>query len=114
MNNGLFFLMFGLMVALFFTFFGGVFFLLGARPWMKAAARGAPVSFFSIVGMRLRGNPVSLILDAYIALKRAGVEASIAGVEGVYMDNKTRIRTHDDLVALVKTAITRDDTAGNS
>jgi uncharacterized protein YqfA (UPF0365 family) len=76
-----------------------------ARPWLRAAASGAPVSIFSVLGMRLRGNPPILLVDAYVALRRAGVNASIADVEGAYIDHRTRVRTHDDLVELVKSAV---------
>jgi uncharacterized protein YqfA (UPF0365 family) len=87
---------FGLLVL---TFFAAI-----ARPWIRAAASGAPISIFSILGMRLRGSSPTLVIDAYIALKRAGVAADIYVVEGTYIDHRTRIRSRDDLIELVKNA----------
>ena len=72
------------------------------RPWVRAFTSGAPVSFLSILGMRLRGNPPSLLIDAYGTLKRAGVHATISEVELTYMDNRTRVRTSPDLVSLIQ------------
>jgi uncharacterized protein YqfA (UPF0365 family) len=75
--------------------------LLG-RPWFRAFMHGTPVALVSIVAMRLRGNPPSILVDAYIALKRAGVSTSIGEVENAYIDARNRIVTSDDLVKLVK------------
>jgi uncharacterized protein YqfA (UPF0365 family) len=75
------------------------------RPWVRAAASGAPVSLLSIVAMRMRGDPAMLLIDAYIALKRAGVHATIVDVESVYIEQRTRVRSRDDLVELVKNAV---------
>ena len=72
------------------------------RPWLRAAFHGTPISLVSIVSMRLRGNPPLLLIDAYIALKRAGIDASIVDVENAYIDSRTRVKTAPDLVALVK------------
>jgi uncharacterized protein YqfA (UPF0365 family) len=80
-----------------------VFFYI-VRPWMRATASGAPISLFSVLGMRLRGSPPLLIVDAYILLKRSGVGVTIADVESAYIAHKTRVRTRDDLAELVKAA----------
>jgi hypothetical protein len=50
----------------------------------------------------LRGNPPLFVVDAYVLLKRSGVNVSIADVEIAYINHKTRVRTRDDLVELVK------------
>jgi uncharacterized protein YqfA (UPF0365 family) len=96
------FLMFYLAVFLLFAIIGGVFFFLIPRPWLRAWSSGAPVTALSIVGMRLRGNPPILLIDAYIALKRAGVETSIREIEGTYIDHRTRVRNRDELIELVR------------
>ena len=72
------------------------------RPWLRALFHGAPVSILHIVGMRLRGNPPRLLIDAYIALRRADLEVTIGDVENAYIDGRNRILTSDDLVELVK------------
>ncbi len=72
------------------------------RPWLRAFLHGTPVALVQIVAMRLRGNPPSILIDAYIALKRASVSTTIGEVENAYIDAKNRIVTSDDLVELVK------------
>ena len=68
------------------------------RPWMPAFMAGAPIPLFTIVGMRLRQNPVSLLIDAYLQLRWNHVDATIAEVERCYMQNSNRITTAQDLV----------------
>ena len=72
------------------------------RPWLRAFLHGAPVSLLHIIAMRLRGNPPTLLIDAYIALQRANIRATLADVENTYIDTKNQITTSDDLVAWVK------------
>ena len=52
-------------------------FVLVLRPWLRAFLHGAPVSIIHIVAMRLRGNPPRLLIDAYIALRRADLVVTI-------------------------------------
>ena len=75
------------------------------RPWLRALMYGTPVSVFDVLGMRLRGNPPVLLIDAYIALHRAGVSVTIRDVETVYVDNRNRISTSDSLVELVQKSV---------
>lgn len=77
-------------------------FLLFVRPWLRAFLHGAPVSIVQIAGMRLRGNPPSLLIDAYIALKRADVVVTIGQVENVYIDARNRVSTSDELTEIVE------------
>jgi hypothetical protein len=76
------------------------------RPWLRAAGNGVPVSFINILGMRLRGNPAMLLIDAYVALHHDRVGITIAEVERVYIVNRTRLRTSSDLADLVKSTKT--------
>ncbi len=55
-----------------------------------------------IVGMRLRGNPPMLLIDAFIKLRKIPVDTSIQEVEVVYIRNKTQASTSDALVKLVQ------------
>ena len=73
-----------------------------ARPWVRAAFYGTPISMLSVIGMRMRGNPPTLLIDAYSALRRASINTSISDVESVYIDSRTRVKSATDLVALVK------------
>ena len=70
-------------------------------PWLRAFLQGSPVSLPHIVAMRLRGTPPTLVIEAYATLKRSGMSTTAANIEKKYLDNKHRIFTSQDLVALV-------------
>jgi len=53
--------------------------------WLKALLAKAPVSFASLVAMRLRGTPFSLIVDARITASKAGIELSTDELESHYL-----------------------------
>ena len=78
------------------------FFVTLVRPWLRGVLYGAPVSLIQVVAMRLRGNPPMMLIDSYIALRRSGVNATIADVENVYIDCRNRVRNAGDLVELVQ------------
>lgn len=60
-------------------------FLLGFRVWLRAFLNGGRVSVIDILGMRLRGNPPGLLVDALLVLQHRGVEASLPDVESTYL-----------------------------
>lgn len=91
-----------LAMMMFFFVMAAAFLLLLVRPWLRSFMHGAPVTIIQILGMRLRGNPTTLILDAYIALKRAGRPETIGMVESAYIDARNRVLTSDDLIEQVK------------
>ncbi len=72
------------------------------KPWRYAFFCGAPLSLFTILGMRLRGNPPMLLINAYVILVQKCVTTSIREVESVYIQNRTRIISFADLVRLVE------------
>ena len=72
------------------------------KPWRHAFFSGAPVPLLGIVGMRLRGNPPMLLIDAFIKLRKIPVDTSIQEVEVVFIQNKVRASTPDALVRLVQ------------
>jgi len=76
---------------------------------LRAALNAAPVPLVRIVAMRLRGNPPTLLIDAYIALKRAGMSVTISDVENVYIDSRNRVSTSSDLVEFVKKGVAIKD-----
>jgi uncharacterized protein YqfA (UPF0365 family) len=90
-------------VLLIVVLFAFVLTLTTFRPWFRAFLYGTPVLATDVIAMRLRGNPPTLLVDAYITLQRAGITATIKDVENAYIDNRNRILTSDDLVQLVKT-----------
>jgi uncharacterized protein YqfA (UPF0365 family) len=72
------------------------------RIWVRAFTSGAPVPWPCLIGMRLRGNPPRLLVDAYIALLHGGTRATIAEVEKVFIANRSQVMFADDLVRLVR------------
>ena len=49
--------------------------------WLRALTSGAPVGIPTLIAMRLRGIPNSLIVNARITAVRAGIEVSTAQLE---------------------------------
>jgi uncharacterized protein YqfA (UPF0365 family) len=78
------------------------FILLVFKPWRRAFFSGAAVPLANIVGMRLRGNPPMLLVDAFILLRKHEVDVSIDMVEVVYVTNRTRASSPEALMQLVQ------------
>lgn len=91
-----------------------VSFFLFWRAWVRAILSGFPVPLLSIITMRLRGVPPILLVDAYTALRRTGNETSVREVEETYLANRTRVRTSQDLIGLIKSKSARESTAAGS
>lgn len=67
-------------------------------PWQRAFMHGAKVSLIEIVMARMRGNPVSLILEALFSLQQQEVSASFGDVERTFIKHRSAIITSADLV----------------
>ncbi|MBL6920451.1 MAG: flotillin-like FloA family protein, partial [Puniceicoccaceae bacterium] len=61
--------------------------------WLRALLSGAAVSFPTLVAMRLRGVPSSLIVDARITSVKAGIEISANDLEAHYLAEGNVIQT---------------------
>ncbi|MBL6913481.1 MAG: flotillin-like FloA family protein, partial [Puniceicoccaceae bacterium] len=61
--------------------------------WLRALLSGAPVGFPTLVAMRLRGVPSSLIVDARITSVKAGIEISANDLEAHYLAEGNVIQT---------------------
>ena len=85
--------------------------MLFVTPWLRAFFSGGQVSLMSILGMRLRGSPVNMLLDAHLSMIQSGEPSRIRIVESTYIANKTRIHTTDDLVELVREVLRRESEA---
>lgn len=72
------------------------------QPWLHALFSGAAIPLARIIGMRLRGNPPKLLIDAYVTMIHAGETTSINDVESVYIANKSQATDTDSLVRLVR------------
>jgi uncharacterized protein YqfA (UPF0365 family) len=92
------------MVAVLLVLFGvaGLGLLAGmvfiGKPWLRAFLHGTPVSLIHLLGMRLRGNPSAILVDAYIKLNRAGDEVTLVELERAYVESRSRIETCEELL----------------
>ena len=85
-----------LVAALFATLF---------MPWMRAFLSGAPVMIIQLLGMRLRGVPPKMIVDALIMLVHRGHphDANRSRLaESVYLAQRVRIQSPDQLADMVE------------
>jgi uncharacterized protein YqfA (UPF0365 family) len=76
-----------------------------ARGWRHAYFAGAPVGWPMILGMRLRGSPPTLIVDAYVALRKRDRTASVADVEATYLARRGGETDARELADLVDQAL---------
>lgn len=60
-------------------------FLYFLKVWVRAWMSGAPVSIFKLLGMKLRGVPPTLIVDARIMSVKAGIEMDSDALEAHYL-----------------------------
>lgn len=72
------------------------------RPWIRLKMSGGRGSLLSIVGMRLRGTPPLMIVDAYTSLLHSGEKVRLAEVESQYVANRAQIMDTRDLLNLVR------------
>ncbi len=76
--------------------------------WLRATLAGAPVSFATLVAMRLRGVPYQIIVDARIMASKAGIPIDIDLIEAHYLADGNIIDTIRALIASDKAGITLD------
>lgn len=76
--------------------------LAGNRAWRHANFAAVRVRWPMVLGMRLRGTPAVLVIDATVALAKRGKKVSPATVEAVYLTNRARVVDSADLVAAVE------------
>jgi uncharacterized protein YqfA (UPF0365 family) len=76
--------------------------------WLRAFLSGATVGFPTLVAMRLRGVPTSVIVDARITSVKAGIEISANDLEAHYLAEGNVIQTVQALIAADKANIALD------
>ncbi|MDB2310914.1 flotillin-like protein FloA [Opitutales bacterium] len=76
--------------------------------WLRAMLAGASVSFLTLIAMRLRGVPASLIVDARITAVKAGIEISANDLEAHYLAEGNVIQTVQAIIAADKANISLD------
>ncbi len=73
--------------------------------WLKAFLAGAPVNIATLVAMRLRGVPYSLVVDARITAAKAGLELDTDQLESHYLAEGNLVQTVQALIAANKAGL---------
>jgi hypothetical protein len=68
---------------------------------MSAELHGAHLPFREVLGMRTRGTPPDVIVDAYVMINRSGMPTTIAALEDIFITERHRIHDAFDLVHVV-------------
>jgi uncharacterized protein YqfA (UPF0365 family) len=76
--------------------------------WLRALTSGAPVGIPTLIAMRLRGIPNSLIVNARITAVRAGIEVSTAELETHFLAGGSVDQVIRALIAADKAGIKLD------
>ena len=61
--------------------------------WVRARLAGAEVGLFDLVGMRLRGVPYTVIVDAKIAATKAGLVVEVEKIDAHYLAGGNIVQT---------------------
>jgi uncharacterized protein YqfA (UPF0365 family) len=87
-----------------------VFFIFASfiNTWLKAKLNGAPVGFANLLGMRLGGVPVNLVVDARITAVKAGIEISTDTISAHFLAGGNVVPTIQALIAARKAGIELD------
>ena len=73
--------------------------------WLKAFLARAPVSFATLLAMRLRGVPVGMIVDARITAVKASIPLETDQLEAHYLAEGNVVQTVQALIAASKANI---------
>tara|TARA_B100001248_G_scaffold262738_1_gene262100 strand:+ start:17837 stop:18838 length:1002 start_codon:yes stop_codon:yes gene_type:complete len=76
--------------------------------WLRALLAGAPVGIPTLIAMRLRGVPYTLIVDARITAVKAGIELTTDDLEAHYLAEGNLIQAVQALIAAQKAGIALD------
>ena len=76
--------------------------------WVRARLAGAEVGIFDLVGMRLRGVPYSVIVDAKIAATKAGLTVDVEKIDAHYLAGGNIVQTVQALIAAQKAGLHLD------
>ena len=76
--------------------------------WVRARLAGAEVGLFDLVGMRLRGVPYSVIVDAKIAATKAGLSVDVEKIDAHYLAGGNIVQTVQALIAAQKAGLHLD------
>lgn len=73
--------------------------------WLRALLSGAPVSIATLIAMRLRRVPYTLVVDARITAAKAGIMLNIDELEAHYLAEGNLVNTVQSLIAAEKAGI---------
>ena len=73
--------------------------------WLRARLAGAPVSMLNLVAMRLRQVPYSLVTDARITARKAGIDISVDEIEAHFLAGGNVVPTIHAIIAAQKAGI---------
>ncbi len=73
--------------------------------WLRARLAGAPVGMVNLVAMRLRQVPYSLVTDARVTARKAGIDISVDEIEAHFLAGGNVIPTVQALIAAEKAGI---------
>jgi uncharacterized protein YqfA (UPF0365 family) len=82
-----------------------VIFLYFLNIWIKAVAAGAHISIFNLLGMKLRGIPPALIVNAKIMVVKAGLQIDTSELEAHHLARGNVMRVVQALIAADKANI---------
>jgi uncharacterized protein YqfA (UPF0365 family) len=86
-----------------------VLFSLGFLPvWTRAQLAGAGVGLGELIGMRLRGVPYAVVVDARIAAGKAGLPIGIDMLDAHYLAGGNIVQTVQALIAAQKSGMPLD------
>ena len=76
--------------------------------WVRAWSAGTPVSLLTLVGSRLRGAPYRMVVNARIAVVKAGLNVSYLDLESHYLSGGNLPETVDAFIMAHKANIQLD------
>jgi len=79
-----------------------ILYLVPVRHWIAALFAGVPVGIFTLIGMRLRRVPPTVIVDALIQARKAGIDVTADTLEAHYLAGGNVNRVVAALVAADK------------
>lgn len=84
----------------------GIAWLVANASWRKANLAGVSIPILGIVGMRLRGTPPALVIDATVTLAKRGREVDWRQVEAAYLAHGNERMDSYELVEIVDREVT--------
>ena len=96
-------ILFGLLALVAFIFIAVFFYFL--KVWVRAWLSGARVSLLNLLGMKLRGVPPTLIVDARIRSVKAGLNVDTDPLEAHFLAGGNVINVVQALIAAEKASI---------